>query len=144
MTRATLTPLDRILAADERIAGWNRRRLREAAVQAVLRRALPRPVGERVFVVGAEAPALELATPSGAVASVVRQQGPELLGLLRREGFEFSGIRLRVQPRPAPPQPQKSLPRQWDSASRRPLAALEQRLPAGPLKAAVARFLRGR
>ena len=144
MKRTTLTPLARILAADDRLSAWNARREREAAVLAVVRRALPRPVAERVFVASGEGPTLELAAPTGAIASVVRQKGPDIVTLLRREGWEFSGIRLRVQPRPAAPEPTKAVPRQWDSASRRPLAALETSLPAGPLKAALQKFLRSR
>jgi hypothetical protein len=144
MTRSTLTPFPRILAADAQLAAWNARREREAALLAVVRRALPRPVAERVFVVGADSPVLELATSSGAIATVVRQKGPEIVAILARNGWEFSGIRLRVQPRDAPPAPPKPLPRQWDSTSRRPLVALEAQLPPGPLKAALARFLKGR
>lgn len=144
MKRTTLTPIARILATDAQLASWNARREREAALLAVVRRALPRPVAERVHVANGEGPTLELATATGAIASVVRQKGPDLLAALRRDGWQFSGIRLRVQPRQAPPQPPKPLPRQWDSTSRKSLAALESKLPAGPLKNALARFLRSR
>jgi hypothetical protein len=144
MKRVTLTPLARILAADAQLASWNARREREAALLAVVRRALPRPVAERVFVANGEGPTLELATASGAIASVVRQTGPDILARLTAERWEFSGIRVRVQPRQAPREPPKPLPRQWDSASRRPLAALQGRLSAGPLKAALARLLKSR
>lgn len=142
--RATLVPLARILSADAQLAAWNARRAREAALLAVIRRCLARPVAERVSVANGEAPTLDLATPTGAVATVVRQRGPEILASLKREGWQFSGIRVRVQPRPAPPERPKPLPRQWDSAARRPMAALESKLVPGPLKAALAKFLHSR
>ena len=144
MKRATLTPLARILDADAQLSTWNARRAREAAMLAVVRRALPRPVGERVFVVNGDGPTLELATATGAIASVVRQRGPDLVAALRREGWEFSGIRLRVQPRQAPQELPKPLPRQWDSTARHALAGLQASLPPGPLRSAVAKFLKGR
>ena len=144
MKRSTLTPFPRILAADAQLASWNARREREAALLAVVRRTLPRPVAERVTVASADGSTLELATPTGAIASVVRQKGPDIVAALARAGWQFSGIRLRVQPRQPPPAPPKPLPRQWDRASLKPLVALEATLPAGPLKAAVRRFLKGR
>jgi hypothetical protein len=144
MNRPTLTPLARILASDAQLAAWNARRQREAAILAVVRRALPRPVAERVYVQGGDGPALELSTPSGAIASVVRQKAPDLVAALRREGWEFSGIRLRVQPQADSPETRKSEPRQWDTASRRPLERLAGSLPDGPLKSAIGRFLKAR
>jgi hypothetical protein len=144
MKRLTLTPLNRILAADAQLASWNARREREAALLAVVRRVLPRPVAERVFVASGEGDTLELATPTGAVASVVRQKGPDILARLAAEGWKFSGIRLRVQPRQSTQDLPKPLPRQWDSTSRRPIAALCSQLPPGPLKAALGRFLKSR
>jgi hypothetical protein len=144
MNRPTLTPLARILTADAQLAAWNARQRREAALLAVVRRALPRPVAERVFVVAGDGPVLELATSSGAIATVVRQHGPDLVARLAREGWEFSGIRLRVQPRQAPPELPKPPPRQWDSTARHALAGLQASLPPGPLRAAVSKFLKGR
>lgn len=144
MKRTTLVPFARVLAADDRLAEWNARRLREAKLLAALRRTLPRPVAERVFVVSAEGATLELATATGAMATVLRQKGPDILAGLRREGWEFSGIRLRVQPRQAPPELPKPVPRQWDSTSKAALKGLEARLAPGPLRAALARFLKGR
>lgn len=144
MKRSTLTPLARILAADAQLASWNARREREAKLTALVRHTLPRPVAERVVVAHGDGPTLTLATPSGAIASVVRQQGPEILARLAREGWQFSGIRVRVQPQQKPSESQKPVPRQWDSANRRPLVALERRLAPGPLKAALGKFLKGR
>jgi hypothetical protein len=142
MKRVTLTPLARILAADAQLASWNARREREQALLAVVRRALPRPVAERVFVASGEGAILELATSSGAIATVARQKGPDILSRLAAEGWKFSGIRLRVQPPADWPELPKPLPRQQDSASLRPLSALQSQLLPGPLKAALGRLLK--
>jgi hypothetical protein len=135
-------PLARIFASDALLDAWNARRAREATVLRVVRRALPRPVAERVFVADAGGQVLELSTAAGAIAAVVRQKTPEIVVLLRREGWEFSGLRVRVQPRqPDQIPPKRDLP-QWDMRSRRPVAALAGSLPAGALKAALERLLR--
>jgi hypothetical protein len=139
-----LTRFSRIVDADAQLASWNGRRLREEAVLRAVRRALPGPVAERVFVAKGDSGMLELATSAGAIASVVRQRGPDILAALARDGFEFSGLRIRVQPQSMPMSWQRNVPRQWDSASRAPLAALAPRLSDGPLKAALLRLLKGR
>jgi len=137
-----LTPLARIVDADALLASWNDRRRREEALLRAVRRVLPRPVAERVFVTQGQGETLELSTPSGAVAAVVRQRTPDLLAALQREDCKFIRIRLRVQPRNTPPEPAKSIPRQWDSNGARPLEGLAARLPPGPLKVALGRLLR--
>ena len=139
-----VTPLTRIVDADAQLASWNRRRLGDEAVLHAVRRLLPRPVGERLRVVDSLATTLTLATSSGAIASVVRQRGPDILVGLRRHGWEFSGIAVRVQPPSMPLSSSKNEPRQWDSLNRRPLIALEAGLAPGPLKASLARLLRRR
>jgi hypothetical protein len=103
---------------------------------------LPRPVAERVFIANAQGETLELSTTSGAVATVVRQRTPELLAALQREKCKFIRIRLRVQPRATPAEPEKTVARQWDSRNSRPLEGLAASLSAGPLKAALGRLLR--
>jgi hypothetical protein len=139
-----LTRFSRIVDADATLASWNARRQREQALLRAVRRELPRPVGERVFVSSAESQTLELSTTAGAIAAVVRQRGTDLLAALRRDGYEFSGMRIRVQPQSMPLSLQKSEFRQWNMAARRPLVALHERLAVGPLKSALARLLRGR
>jgi hypothetical protein len=142
--RETLTRFARVVDDDATLASWNERRLREEALLRAVRRQLPRPVAERVFVASGESATLELSTSAGAIASVVRQRGPDLVAALRRDGFEFSGLRIRVQPQSMPMSWHKTVPRQWNSASRQPLVALASRLADGPLKAALARLLKGR
>ena len=135
-------PLSRILAADPTIAGWDARRRREDALATLVRRELPRLLADRVRVSDTADGQLTLAVDAGAIAAIVRQRAPELVAILRREGYEFTGIRVRVQVRSAPESRPKSNANQPDRESLRPLAAFERTLPAGPLKAALARFLR--
>jgi hypothetical protein len=134
----------RVVEADAQLASWDERRLREEALLRAVRRQLPRPVAERVIVSSGETATLELSTSAGAIAGVVRQRGPDLLAGLRRDGYEFSGLRIRVQPISMPLSLPKSVPRQWDSASRQPVTALYSRLSDGPLKTALGRLLKGR
>jgi hypothetical protein len=135
-------PLHRILAADPAIAGWDARRRREQALQVLVRRQLPRPLAERIRVADMEGTELQLAAEAGAVAAIVRQRTPELLASLRHNGWEFTGIRVRVQVRTSPAPPPKIDMNQPDKESLRRLAEFGRTLPAGPLKAALGRFVR--
>jgi hypothetical protein len=134
--------LARILAADGTLSAWNARRERELAVLRVVRRALPRPVAERVFVADCDGPELRLATAAGAIATVVRQRTPEILELLAQHGWQFSGLRVRVQPRAETVPAQKKLPRQWDNSSHQAVSRLAAGLSPGPLREALERLLR--
>ncbi len=142
--RKALTPLIRVVESDTQLKAWNDRRRREESVLQAVRRLLPRPVAERLVVTDGQGSTLELATGAGAIASVVRQRGPEILDALKRDGWEFNGIRVRVQPRPMPLSLEKVERRQWDSESRLPLVALEAKISPGPLKTALGRLLKGR
>jgi hypothetical protein len=139
-----LVPLARVFERDDQLKAWSDRRVREEALLRAVRRRLPRPVGERVSIADGDGTTLELCVTTGAIASVVRQHGPELVAALQRDGWEFSGIRLRVQPRSAGWTERKVVPRQWDSSSTRPLRTLASALEDGPLKRALARLLKGR
>jgi hypothetical protein len=85
---------------------------------------------------------LDLVAPTGTVAAALRQRLPAVREALGREGVDFREIRVRVQPVPMPEEAKKTLPRQWDSAQAPALSRLAESLPAGPLQAAVRRFLR--
>ena len=135
-------PLSRILAADPAIAEWEARRRRDQSLAAAIRRHLPRPLGEHLGVATSANDQLELTTGSGAVAALVRQRLPDLAVALRREGYEFTGIRVRVQVRASPGAKPKFVVNQPDRESLRPLAELARALPAGSLKASLARLLR--
>lgn len=139
-----LIPLHRVVDDDAQLRSWNERRLHEATLLRIVRRALPRPVAERVHVLDGHKTTLELATSAGAIASILRQHGPAIVAALRHEGWQFNGISVRVQPAVMPLSSAKNEPRQWDSSNRQPMDALCQRLPPGPLKAALRRFLRNR
>jgi hypothetical protein len=139
-----LVPLARVFASDAHLKAWSDRRAHEEALLRALRRQLPRPVGERVSIADGQGSTLELFVTTGAIASVVRQHAPELIAALQRDGWEFSGIRLRVQPRNHAGSIAKVVPRQWDRTSTRPLVVLEASLPHGPLKAALGRLLKNR
>jgi len=134
--------LQHILATDQVLAAWDARRRREALLTAIVRRHLPRPLAERIRVAEERGPELNLVADAGAIAAVARQRAPDLLAELRREGCEFTSIRVRVQVANAAPRPEKSVQKQIDKSALRPLAALARELPASPLKTALARFLR--
>ena len=135
-------PLQRILAADPALAAWDARRRREAALTAIVRRHLPRPLAERIRVADGQGTELNLIADAGAIAAVARQRAPDLLAELQREGCEFTSIRVRVQVASGPARTVKPLVKQIDRNALRPLATLAHNLPSGPLKTALARFLR--
>ena len=135
-------PIRRILDANPTLAGWDARRRREEGLTVLVRRGLPRVLADRVRVASAEGPVLELAADAGAVAGIIRQRTPQLIADLARNGWEFSGIRVRVQVRTDAPPPRKVDVNQPDRESLRPLAELARTLPEGPLKAALARLVR--
>ncbi len=134
--------LARILADDAQIAAWHDRMQRESRLTAAVRRLLPRALADRVRVAEAEPPVLMLAVPAGAVAAVVRQRSPDILAGLRREGVNFTELRVRVQVGAAAQMPPKIAPRQRVRINSAPLRALAEALPPGPLRAAVERLAR--
>lgn len=85
---------------------------------------------------------LELAAQAGAIVASLRQRIPRLLADLRRDGHDFTEIRLRAQVHIEPPETAKRPRRQWDSNDAAPLFTLGERLPPGPLKDALARWAR--
>jgi hypothetical protein len=137
-----MKPLKHILTTDATLAEWEARRSREQALTIVVRRHLPRPLAMRIHVADARNGELEIAADAGAVAGVLRQRSTDLLRALQRQGWEFTGIRIRVQVRGGSVPQQKSPTTQIDRASLRSLAALARTLPPGPLQAALERFLR--
>jgi hypothetical protein len=137
-----LQTLQRIVAGDATLAAWDARRRHENRLAAALRCHLPRSLADRVRVADTGGSALQLEVGTGAIAAILRQQTPALLEALRREGWQFSAISVRVQVRPTPPTARKSSSHHIDRSALRPLAGLAQELPPGPLKAALARFLR--
>jgi len=138
----TTKPLARVLSDDAQISAWYDRMSQEMRLTAAVRRVLPRALADRVRVAEATPEALTLAVAAGAVAAVVRQRSPDILAGLRREGSDFTELRVRVQVKNETPQqhkPVKNQKNKVDSAHLRQLAAT---LPPGPLKAAVERLVR--
>jgi len=137
-----LQPLARILATDAQIAAWHDRMQREFRLTTAVRRLLPRALADRVRVADAAEQALTLAVAAGAVAAVVRQRTPDLLAGLRREGWDFTELRVRVQVRSEPPLPAKILRNPRSKVELTAFKQLAATLPEGPLRAAIERFTR--
>jgi hypothetical protein len=135
-------PLARILADDPTLAGWVERQRTCETLAARVRPELPRALARLVRVTGYADGRLELAAHAGAVAAAVRQRGPAILATLRREGWDFTEIRVRVQVGGAALEPGKSAGNQRDMTGAQALFGLAARLPAGPLQAALARWSR--
>ena len=135
-------PIQRILRTDATLADWAARRDREEVLAGIVRRHLPRPIATRVRIAEERNGQLEIAVDAGAVAAMVRQRSAELLNALTREGWKFTGIRVRVQVRAEPVPQQKPLANPVDRSALQPLSALARTLPDGPLRTALLRFVR--
>ncbi len=143
-SRSSFRTLSRIVADEPALADWERRRARDAAILAVVARAVPRALVGELTVADAASGVLVLAGPSGAVAAVLRQRVPDLQARLLREGWEFTAIRVVVQPRMRAAPARKIVTNQLDRGAIPALAELRDRLPEGPLRASVERLLRRR
>ena len=140
--RAPHRPLAGVLASDAQLAAWTARHHDEAALTRLVRKHLPRAIGERVCVCDTRNGVLELAAGAGAIAAALRQRAPDLRAALAREGRVFADVRIRVQvagstlPKPVGHR------RTWDSREAAPLFDLADRLPAGPLQQALRQWSR--
>jgi hypothetical protein len=135
-------PLKHVLAADATLAAWEARRRQEATLTGLLSRHLPRSLAQRVRVVDATGPELIVAADAGAIAAAVKQRLPDLLAALRQEALQFSSIRVRVQVRIDPPQRLKRDFNHIDRSTLQTMTKLARDLPDGPLKVALAKFVR--
>jgi len=108
----------------------------------VVRRCLPRLLAESVHVRMPPGADPLITTDTGAVAAIVRQRLPELAAALQHEGINSSGLRVRVQVRIDPGQAKKIVNNQPDRLALQPLGELARRLPPGPLRQALERFVR--
>ena len=141
-TARSIKTLSGILASDAQMATWHERMRRESRLTAAVRREVPRALAERVRVVQAEPPLLVLAVPSGAVAAALRQRSPEILAGLRREGINFTDLRVQVQLGQALAAKPKVELGQRVRINAAPLRALALELPEGPLREAIERLVR--
>lgn len=135
-------PLARVLADDPILAAWNRRLRDEAKVTATVCSELPRALAPHVAAWLPEAGRIELVATTGAVAAALRLRLPAVRTALEREGWDFRDFRLRVQPGSTSRRTVNTVVRQWDRAQAPALAALADSLPEGPLKSAVAGWLK--
>lgn len=129
-----------ILAGESALAEWLARRRHELGLEERVRRALPTPLASSVAVGDGRPPELVLLAGSGAAAAMLRQRAPEVLETLRRAGWQFTGIRVRVQARSAAAEPKKFHPKHLDNASAAKLATLAERIDDPALKAALTRL----
>jgi len=135
--------LHQILKGESTLDDLLQRHRREAALQDLIHRALPPALAKHVVVIDARSAELELGAASGAVAALLRQRAPDLRASLAREGFEFTGIRVRVQARLAREQVPKSLRKQLDSSSAATIGSLAAALGPSPLADALRRMASG-
>lgn len=138
----TMRRLQQIMTGESVMAELLKRRQREHALEARVRRALPPSLAACIAVADGRSTELLLAAVSGAAAALLRQRAPDLLRALVAEGWEFTGIRVRVQVRTGAEAPAKSPRNPIDKAAIAPLAQLAGTLPPGPLKASLDRLLK--
>jgi hypothetical protein len=123
-----LRPLQQILSADMALTQWTERRQRELALLQLVQRELPQALAAHVGAARAEAQELVLVASSGAAATLLRQRSPALVEILKRSGWQFSGIRVCVQARSAHRPPGKSPPKQLDAISAARLKSAARKL----------------
>jgi hypothetical protein len=135
-------PLAQVIDRDAALASWSERARIEARLTALLRTRLPRAIAPHVRVAGTDAKCLELAAGAGAIAATLRQRAPDLLAALRREGWDFTEIRVRVQVRGITGTATKNPLNQRDASTASALFELAGRLPEGPLRDSLTRWSR--
>jgi Dna[CI] antecedent, DciA len=135
-----MRPLGHILSAETTFAGFLDRRRNELAILHHVRRNLPPALAAQVGIAAVEPPELALLASSGAVGALLRQRVPDLVEKLAHAGWQFTGIRVRVQPRPPPRSPKKHMIKQLDGLSVATLRAHAERLADPELAAALRRL----
>ena len=132
--------LHQILKGESTLDDLLQRHRREAALQDRVQQALPPALAKHVAVIDARSAELELGAASGAAAALLRQHAPELRSALVRAGWEFTGIRVRVQARLARESRPKSPKKQLDNVSAATLLMLAAELGESPLAQALRRL----
>ena len=135
-----MRPMRQILAAEPALARWLDRQQHEHAIVQQVKRALPPALAAHVEAADTGSQQLVLATTSGAAAALLRQHAPALLQALEREGWKFTGIRVRVQPRSAGRSFEKNISKQVDAISLAKLKARAGALADPALRKAVLRL----
>jgi hypothetical protein len=135
-----MRPLGHILSAETTFAGFLNRRRNELAILQHVRRNLPPALAAQVGIAAAEPPELALLAGSGAAGALLRQRVPDLVEKLAHAGWQFTGIRVLVQPRSSSGRPKKNIAKQLDSLSAAILLAHAGRLADPALAAALRRL----
>jgi len=135
-----MRPLGHILSAETTFAGFLNRRRNELAILRHVRRILPPALAAQVGIAAAEPPELALLAGSGAAGALLRQRVPDLVEKLAHAGWQFTGIRVLVQPRSSSGRPKKNIAKQLDSVSAATLLAQAARLADPALAAALRRL----
>jgi|SRR5690242_8425625 len=112
-----MRPLRDVISAEGALAGLLDRRRRELAVLKRLQSLLPPALAAQISIADASRAELLLHTASGAAASLLRHRAPEMLDTLLREGWKFTGIRIRVQARQPSADTSKVYAKQMDEIS---------------------------
>jgi hypothetical protein len=132
--------LRHILSAETTLAGYLDRRRSELAILEHIRRNLPPALAAQVGIAAAQPPELALLARSGAAGALLRQRIPDLVEKLAREGWQFTGIRIRVQALPTTKSHNKIDAKQLDNQSAAALRAHAARLGDAGLSGALRRL----
>ena len=136
----TMRRLQQIMTGESVMAELLKRRQHEHELEARVRRALPPSLAACVAVADGRSPELLLAAVSGAAAALLRQRTPDLLRILKADGCEFTGIRVRVQARPKSTPRANSFKKQIDALAAVRLMATAEALGDSPLAEALKRL----
>ena len=137
--------LSDVIRAEAQLASALERRSREVAVVALLQRLLPATLGSQTKVGDASSSELLLLAASGAAAALLRHHAPQALEGLTREGWKFTGIRIRVQAWPVRADRSKVYAKQMDRVAAATLRAAAAKVADPALAAALTRLAsRGR
>jgi hypothetical protein len=138
----TMRRLQQIMTGESVMAGLLKRRQHENALEARVRQALPPSLATCIAVADGRTPELALAATSGAAAALLRQRAPDLLRVLVADGWEFTGIRVRVQARQKAALRANSVKKQLDEATAAHLVATAAAIGDSPLADALLRLAR--
>jgi hypothetical protein len=134
--------LQHILSGETEFGDLLARRSRELALEKRVHAELPSALAACVGVADARSEELVLLVSGGAAGALLRQRSPQLLAALAREGWKFTGIRVRVQVRSAAQRKRNPDSKQIDNASVQRLEMLAAQLGDAPLAQALRRLAR--
>lgn len=135
-----MRPVFQILASATTLTGWIDRQRVEQRLEARVRDLLPKALGTHVAVGDGRPPMLVLVAASGAAATMLLHRAPELLEGLRSDGFQFTGIKVRVQVRSAPGRSNKVMQDHRDKPNASALLAVAAGISDPALRAALRRL----